>query len=131
MATSTPNATAPAESKTSRVGKRPIEVPAGVTVAIDGQTVTVKGPKGELRHEFPSEVKMDQAAGQIRVSCDAPGRNAPRLQGLARALLGNMVFGCARGYEKALELHGTGYRVELKGKTLVCTLGFSHLINFD
>jgi len=128
MATTTPQTTA---SKTSRVGKRPVELPKGVTVSISGQKVNVKGPKGELVKDFPSEVTIVQKDNELLVACDAPGRAAPRLQGLARALLGNMVEGCAEGYSKSLELHGTGYRVELKGQTLVCTLGFSHLINFE
>ena len=78
MATTTPQTTAP---KTSRVGKRPVDVPKGVTVSIAGTKVSVKGPKGELTKDFPSEVSIEQKDDQILVSCDAPGRTAPRLQG--------------------------------------------------
>ncbi len=117
-------------SKTSRVGKRPVDVPKGVTVTVNARSVQIKGPKGELvRTLTPStDIKID--AGKIHVSSNAPGRDASRLQGLMRALLASMVKGVADGYERVLELKGTGYRVELKGTTLNFALGFSHPINY-
>ena len=117
-------------SKTSRVGKRPVDVPKGVTVTVNARSVQIKGPKGELvRTLTPStDIKVD--AGKIHVSSNAPGRDASRLQGLMRALLAGMVKGVADGYERVLELKGTGYRVELKGTTLNFALGFSHPINY-
>ena len=116
-------------SKTSRVGKRPVDVPKGVTITVNARTVHIKGPKGELvRTLTPStDIKID--AGKIHVSSTAPGRDASRLQGLMRALLAGMVKGVAEGYERVLELKGTGYRVEAKGTTLNFALGFSHPIN--
>ena len=127
METATSNALA---SKTSRVGKRPVEIPKGVTVAVNARKVQIKGPKGELVRELAptTDIKID--GGKIHVSSNAPGRDASRLQGLMRALLAGMVKGVADGYERILELKGTGYRVELKGTTLNFALGYSHPINY-
>lgn len=120
----------PLASKTSRVGKRPVELPKGVTVTINARKVQVKGPKGELvRPLAPStDVKVDD--GKLHISSTAPGRDASRLQGLMRALIAGMVKGVADGYERILELKGTGYRVEAKGTTLNFALGYSHPINY-
>jgi large subunit ribosomal protein L6 len=120
----------PLASKTSRVGKRPVELPKGVTVTINARKVQVKGPKGELvRPLAPStDVKVD--GGKLHISSTAPGRDASRLQGLMRALIAGMVKGVADGYERILELKGTGYRVEAKGTTLNFALGYSHPINY-
>ena len=112
--------------RTSRVGKRPVDVPKGVTVSLSPGKIEVKGPKGNLKKAIPEEVAVKQEGEQINVTSDAPGSAAPRMQGLVRALIANMVHGCAVGYEKTLELHGTGYRAEVSGKDLVCNLGFSH-----
>lgn len=127
METATPNPLAP---KTSRVGKRPVDVPKGVTISVNARKVQIKGPKGELvRALAPStDIKIDGA--KIHVSSDAPGRDGSRLQGLMRALLAGMVKGVAEGYERVLELKGTGYRVEAKGTTLNFALGYSHPINY-
>jgi large subunit ribosomal protein L6 len=114
-------------SKTSRVGKRPIPLPKGVSATISATKIEVKGPKGTLSRPLPDSVSVAQEGSELNVSSSAAGRDAPRLQGLARALIANMVKGVAEGYERRLEFHGTGYRAELKGKSLVCTLGFSHL----
>lgn len=113
-------------ARTSRVGKRPVDVPKGVTVSLKPGKIEVKGPKGTLSKGLPDRVAVKQEGDQINVTSDAPGSAAPRLQGLARALIANMVHGCVEGYSKTLELVGTGYRAELSGKELVCNLGFSH-----
>lgn len=123
MATTEP--TTPAV-KTSRVGKRPITLPKGVTVTIAGPKVDVKGPKGALTREIAGGVEIKNESGALQVVSNADGRDASRLQGLYRALVASMVKGVAEGYEKQLELRGTGYRVEAKGTTLHFALGFSH-----
>ncbi len=122
--------TAAVVSKTSRVGKRPIDVPKGVTVNVNGRTVDVKGPKGALKRDLVDTVSVALENGRLMVSSSAPGRDASRLQGLMRALIAGMVKGVADGYEKILELKGTGYRVELKGTTLHFALGLSHPVVF-
>lgn len=123
--------TSPAStSKTSRVGKRPIELPKGVTANINGRAIDVKGPKGQLSRGLVDTVSIQLDAGRLHVSSTAPGRDASRLQGLMRALVASMVKGVAEGYEKVLELKGTGYRVELKSATLHFALGYSHPIAY-
>jgi large subunit ribosomal protein L6 len=110
----------------SRLGKRPIPVPKGVKVAIANGTCDVQGPKGKLSIPLPQNVIIDQEGDEIRVLSDAAEQDAPRLQGLARALIASMVKGAAEGYTKTLELHGTGYRAELSGRKLTCLVGRSH-----
>ncbi len=117
-------------SKTSRVGKRPVDVPKGVTVTVKGRSVEIKGAKGQLLHDLPLTVDVKVDGSRLHVSSTAPGRDGSRLQGLVRALLASMVKGAADGYERILELKGTGYRVDLKGTTLTFALGFSHQIVF-
>lgn len=114
----------------SRLGKRPVAIPKGVTIALNGTTLEVQGPKGKLSREIPAGVLIKTEEGQAIVSSNLPGRDAPRLQGLVRALLGNMVKGVAEGYTKVLELRGTGYRAELKGHDLNMSLGLSHQVRF-
>ncbi len=116
--------------KTSRVGKRPIDLPKGVTATINGRKIDIKGPKGQLSRAITDKVELKLDAGKLHVSSLAPGRDASRLQGLTRALVAAMVKGVAEGYERTLELKGTGYRVELKGTTLNFALGFSHPVTF-
>ena len=116
--------------KTSRVGKRPVELPKGVTAAIGDRKVEIKGPKGQLVRAITDQVDVKVDAGKLVISSTAPGRDGSRLQGLMRALLAGMVKGVADGYERILELKGTGYRVEAKGTTLNFALGFSHPINY-
>ena len=123
-------AAAATEGKTSRVGKRPIELPKGVTATVSPKSIGVKGPKGELTRPVVDSVTIKLDAGMLHVRSTAAGRDASRLQGLMRALVAGMVKGCADGYEKVLELKGTGYRVELKAGTLHFALGFSHPIAF-
>jgi large subunit ribosomal protein L6 len=122
--------TAKPTARTSRIGKRPIDVPKGVEVTLDGSKVQVKGPKGTLSRVLPERVSFRREGDIIHVASDAPGRDAPRLQGLARALVASMVKGVAEGYEKRLELHGTGYRAEVSGNKISLSLGFTSPIDF-
>ena len=114
------------QTSQSRLGKRAVAVPKGVTVNVSGKKVDVQGPKGKLSREFDEPVTITKDADGIKVACDEPGSAAPRLQGLVRALISNMVVGAEKGYERTLELVGTGYRCEVKGKTINLSLGFSH-----
>jgi large subunit ribosomal protein L6 len=123
-------ATNASTSKTSRIGKRPIDVPKGVTVTVNDGKVDVKGPKGQLSWPLPAMTSIKAEGQRLHAESTAPGRDGSRLQGLVRALVASMVKGCADGYEKILELKGTGYRVELKGETLHFALGYSHPIVF-
>ena len=110
----------------SRIGKQPITVPAGVDVTIDGNTVTVKGPKGELTRSFPEIMIIKREGDDIIVERPDDSRDAKAFHGLVRTLIANMVEGTANGFSKKLQLVGVGYRAELKGKDLEMQLGFSH-----
>jgi large subunit ribosomal protein L6 len=111
----------------SRIGRKPILVPAGVDVAIEGRTVRVKGPKGELSHTLPEPITVDRAEdGSLAVRRPNDERRARALHGLSRTLVANMVIGVTEGYRKTLEINGTGYRVTAKGTDLEFALGFSH-----
>jgi large subunit ribosomal protein L6 len=110
----------------SRIGKLPIPVPSGVAVTIDGQQVTVKGPKGELSHVVAEPITVAQEDGTITVSRPDDERESRALHGLSRTLIANMVTGVTEGYSKTLEIVGTGYRVTAKGSDLEFALGFSH-----
>lgn len=114
----------------SRIGRLPITVPGGVQVAVDGQKVTVKGPKGELSlvAAEPIAVKMDD--GQVKVERRNDERRSRQLHGLTRTLVNNMVIGVTEGYTKTLEVVGTGYRVQAKGTDLELALGYSHPVSF-
>jgi large subunit ribosomal protein L6 len=128
MDTATEKANAP---KTSRVGKRPIDLPKGVTATVNNGAIEVKGPKGQLSRPITDTVTIKpEGTTRLHVESSAPGRDASRLQGLMRALVAGMVKGVADGYERILELKGTGYRVELKGTTLTFALGYSHPVVF-
>jgi large subunit ribosomal protein L6 len=118
--------TAASTSKTSRIGKRPIDLPKGVTATVSGRNIEIKGPKGALTKPITETVSIKAEGTRLHVSSTAPGRDASRLQGLVRAIVAAAVKGVAEGYEKTLELKGTGYRVELKGTTLTFALGYSH-----
>ena len=115
------------EPRQSRTGKRPIALPKGVTVNLSGRRIEVQGPKGKLTKELPDQVEIKRAGETLTVHCEAPGSDAPRLQGLVRALVAAMVKGVAEGYTVTLELVGTGYRAEVKGGALSMQLGLSHL----
>ncbi|SCF16433.1 50S ribosomal protein L6 [Micromonospora mirobrigensis] len=111
----------------SRIGRKSIPVPAGVDITIEGQTVKVKGPKGELSHTLAEPIKAERAEdGQLNVSRPNDERKAKELHGLSRTLVANMIVGVTEGYRKSLEIAGTGYRVTAKGKDLEFALGFSH-----
>ena len=111
----------------SRIGRLPISVPSGVTVDIDGGTVTVKGPKGTLTHQVPAPITVAKAEdGTLEVTRPNDERMARSLHGLTRTLVSNMVVGVTDGYSKALEISGTGYRVVAKGNDLEFALGYSH-----
>ncbi|MGE4114949.1 MAG: 50S ribosomal protein L6 [Candidatus Nanopelagicales bacterium] len=113
----------------SRIGRLPISVPSGVTVDIDGSTVTVKGPKGTLTHEVASPIEVAKAEdGTVSVTRPDDERLSRSLHGLTRTLVSNMVVGVTDGYTKALEISGTGYRVTAKGQDLEFALGYSHPI---
>ena len=111
----------------SRIGKNPVQVPAGVDVTIEGALITVKGPKGELSHTVKSPISIERnESGEIVVSRPNDERESRSLHGLTRTLINNMVIGVTQGYEKKLEIVGTGYRVAAKGSDLEFALGFSH-----
>lgn len=110
----------------SRIGRKVIAVPKGVTIAINGNDVTVKGPKGELTRTFRPEVSVKQEGTELKVERVNDERSVRALHGLTRALLSNMVVGASTGFSKVLQVEGVGYRAELKGKDLVMALGFSH-----
>ena len=110
----------------SRIGKKTIAVPSGVTVTLDGQTVAVKGPKGELSWTVADEISVSQANGELTLT---PVDETPRsksMWGLSRTLVANMVHGVSQGFEENLELVGVGYRATMKGNVLSLALGFSH-----
>ncbi len=110
----------------SRIGKLPIPVPSGVDVAIEGQVVTVKGPKGSLSHTVAEPITVSQEEGTLVVARPDEERESKALHGLSRTLIANMVTGVTAGYTKTLEIVGTGYRVTAKGSDLEFALGFSH-----
>jgi large subunit ribosomal protein L6 len=110
----------------SRIGKKPIEIPSGVTLTLDGQTVSVKGPKGQLSWTVVEEVEIKQEDGVLTLSPRDDSQRARSMWGLSRTLVGNMVDGVTKGYEETLELVGVGYRAAMKGNALSMQLGFSH-----
>jgi large subunit ribosomal protein L6 len=116
----------------SRIGKLPITIPSGVDVAVDGQHVRVKGPRGELAHTVVDPITVDREDGELQVRRPDDERQSRALHGLSRTLLANMVVGVTDGYEKKLEIVGVGYRVLSKGPTTIeLNLGYSHSITFD
>ncbi|WP_029087829.1 50S ribosomal protein L6 [Brevundimonas aveniformis] len=115
----------------SRIGKQPIVVPNGTTVTLDGQTVKVKGPKGELTWSVAPEIELKLENGELTL---APRDDTPRARsmwGLSRSLVGNMVTGVSEGFERTLELVGVGYRAAMKGNALSLQLGLSHDVDVD
>ena len=113
----------------SRIGRLPVPVPSGVDVSIDGQAVTVKGPKGQLQHLVAAPITVARSAeGTVEVKRPNDERQSRSLHGLTRTLINNMVLGVTQGYEKKLEIHGTGYRVVIRGRDLEFALGYSHSI---
>ena len=114
----------------SRIGKKPVQIPAGVDVAVDGSHVTVKGPKGQLELDIYSKLSISIEENVLTVSRPDDERETRARHGLTRALIQNMVTGVSEGYTKSLELAGVGYRVQLKGKDLELSLGYSHPVNY-
>ena len=112
----------------SRIGKKPITIPAGVDVKINGSEVTVKGPKGELKNTFNPDINIAVEGTEIIVTRPSDVKEHRALHGLTRTLIANMVEGVTNGYTKELEVNGVGYRVQKQGKDLVMNLGYSHQV---
>lgn len=110
----------------SRIGRLPITVPAGVTVNIAGENVTVKGPRGQLTRSLPSEMRVNLEGNTLTVTRPSDNKKHRAYHGLTRSLLANMVDGVSRGFEKTLEIVGVGYRAEKVGDKLILRIGFSH-----
>jgi large subunit ribosomal protein L6 len=114
----------------SRIGRKPIPVPAGVRIAMDGQTVSVEGPKGKLFQAVPNGVSVSLESNVLTVARDSDHRDLRALHGLTRSLLANMVHGVKDGFERKLDIVGIGYRAQLQGKNLQLALGYSHPVIF-
>jgi large subunit ribosomal protein L6 len=112
----------------SRIGKQPIPVPAGVTVAIEPERVTVNGPRGELSERVPRDMEIEHVGEELRVSRPTNRGEHRALHGLTRTLVANMVQGVTAGFEKRLEIQGVGYRAQLRGRDLELALGYSHSV---
>ncbi|RZJ39121.1 MAG: 50S ribosomal protein L6 [Brevundimonas sp.] len=115
----------------SRIGKKTIAIPKGVTVALDGQTVSVKGPKGERTWTVAEEIEIKQEGDELSLTPRADTQRARAMWGLSRTLVDNMVVGVTTGFDKTLELVGVGYRAAMKGNQLSLQLGFSHDVDID
>jgi large subunit ribosomal protein L6 len=113
----------------SRIGKKAVAVPSGVQVTLDGQTVTVKGPKGQLSWTVAEEIEVRQDGQELLLTKRAEGPRAQAMWGLSRTLVANMVTGVTTGFERSLELVGVGYRAAMKGNALSMQLGFSHEVD--
>ena len=114
----------------SRIGKKPIEVPQGIIISRDGDTIKVKGPKGELQQKLSSNISVEVKEKEIIVTRPDDTKQNKSLHGLTRALIQNMVTGVNTPYKKTLDIVGVGYRAELKGKNLLLNIGYSHPIYF-
>ncbi|HBG16240.1 MAG TPA: 50S ribosomal protein L6 [Firmicutes bacterium] len=115
----------------SRIGLQPITIPTGVELKIDGNTVRVKGPKGELQQEIPEGIKVVQDEKTIKIERPNEEKYYKSLHGLTRSLVANMVEGVTTGFSKTLEINGVGYRAAKQGNKLVLTIGYSHPVEFD
>ncbi|WP_306233029.1 50S ribosomal protein L6 [Agrococcus beijingensis] len=115
----------------SRIGRLPIDIPAGVEVTVNDDVVTVKGPKGELQITIAQPIEVEVADGQVQVTRPDDERESRSLHGLTRTLIANDIVGVTEGYSKGLEIVGTGYRVQAKGTGLEFALGYSHPINVE
>ncbi len=115
----------------SRIGKRPIPIPPKVTVEVAGQTVKVKGPKGELQRVFHPLIEIVKEEKEIKVNRRDDSRPARQLHGLCRTLLDNMVVGVSTGFERRLEIQGVGYRASLSGKVMTLNMGYSHPVEIN
>ena len=110
----------------SRIGKRPVTVPSGVTATVEGQTVKMKGPKGQLQFVVHDDVEVQFEGGQVKVARRVETNRARAMYGTARAQVANLVEGVTKGFEKKLEITGVGYRAAMQGKNLQLALGYSH-----
>jgi large subunit ribosomal protein L6 len=128
--TSGPASLRPDQMRQSRVGKRPVALPKGVTLTVANGKIEVKGPKGNLSRPVTPNVKVKVEGNEVLVTPTVVGRDGARFQGLARSIINGMITGAGTGYVKTLQLVGTGYRAEVKGKVLNLSLGFSHPVNF-
>jgi large subunit ribosomal protein L6 len=115
----------------SRIGRMPVTIPKDVQVDVEGNTVRVKGPKGQMERSFPGDVSIALNDGEVVVSRKGDERNVRALHGMARALINNMVVGVSTGFSKTLQIEGVGYRAEQKGNDLVLALGYSHPIQLE
>ena len=115
----------------SRIGKKPIDIPKGVDIKVDDATVRVKGPKGETASKCPTGIKVSVNEGKILVERASEEKNVRALHGLTRSLIANMVSGVSTGYQRVLEISGTGYRAQVQGNKLVLALGYSHPVEFE
>ena len=116
----------------SRIGKLPISVPGGVTITVDdGNTVTVKGPKGTLTEKISPDMMIEQDNGVLHVKRPSDDKQHRALHGLTRSLIHNMVVGVTEGFAKNLEIEGVGYRAQLQGSKLVLNMGYSHPVEFE
>ena len=114
----------------SRIGKRPVAIPAGVAVTVDGATIAVKGPKGELKRTLPREMAVSQAEGQVTVARPSDEPRHKALHGLTRTLVANMVEGVTKGFVRTLEIQGVGYKAEAKPYGVNLVVGLSHQVQF-
>jgi large subunit ribosomal protein L6 len=114
----------------SRIGKKPVAIPNNVTVTVDGSTVKVKGPKGELTRTFDPGMKISVEGNEVIIDRPGEEKRDRAMHGLTRALLANMVTGVTEGFKKTLEIVGVGYKAEKRGKNLVVTVGYSHPVNY-
>lgn len=114
----------------SRIGKLPVVVPPGVDVRLEGRTLTVKGPRGELSLDIHPDITVESEGGELRVTRPSDDRKHRALHGLTRALVANMVQGVSAGFQKTLEIVGVGYRAEKRGQDIVLNLGFSHQVQY-
>ena len=115
----------------SKIGKKPIKIPDGVTIAVDGQEVKVKGPKGELSLKLPKEIELKSDGKELLVLPAGKSKKTPALWGTIRAVVANMVNGVEKGFEKKLEIEGVGFKAQIQGDNLVLSLGFSHPVIFS
>lgn len=115
----------------SRIGKRPITIPAKVQVAIDGTNIVVKGPKGELSRTLTPNVSVSQEGEILQVNRRDETRTSKQLHGLSRTLVANMVEGVSQGFQRRLEIQGVGYRAQLQGRNLVLNMGYSHQVQIE
>jgi len=114
----------------SRIGQKPVDVPAGVKVGVQGSSLTVKGAQGELHHELPSGISAEVAGAQVVLKRDSASRDRKSLHGLTRTIVANMMEGVTKGFSKELDIEGVGFRASIQGKTLSLALGFASPVQY-